>query len=477
MTKYLISNRKDANCARFYNMCLVFYAANRVGANFGFSWQSVDVGEENDEVYKDFNGQRMLGCKVDDKECYFDEDFLKTHYIDLKAQDESKIWDFSKPYPKPFKSLNDFKDFVRKSEYEFYDLSDANTIDAEAFTGFHPHCIWFYDFFKFAPKINALHQKANELAASFETGGGFVAFHLRCGELYPYNAGFCHPWKNYYFSNIHFLMHFIEKVALKHPIIVFADDVDTSNLMIKKLGLKNVFSVDEFRDFDTFSVGELLMFDLALMSKALEIYSSGSSSVSNLGSLINCAAANLKSIYNLANSKKDYLSIKEKLEKYEFNPYHQSFSYLHLFLLAEKLKIDIKEQRLYLQKAMNLCPKNLKYKLYFAAYLARYNKTQDLEDFLANLEDFEGFLSLLALSFNQSYDKNPAFKATNKRLFVPYFFLANKKYPHIQRAFERLKEVDEQNGGFLNLSFKRRFFRHFLKKLCSFFTPLKKFAF
>ena len=172
MRKYLISNRKDANCARFYNMCLVFYAANRVGANFGFGWESVDVGADNDEVYKDFKGQRMLGCKVDDKECYFDEAFLKAHYVDLKAQDEGKIWDFSKPYSKPFKSLNDFKDFVRRSEYEFYDLSDANTIDAEAFTGFHPHCIFFYDFFKFSPNINALHQKANEVAASFETGGG-----------------------------------------------------------------------------------------------------------------------------------------------------------------------------------------------------------------------------------------------------------------------------------------------------------------
>ena len=272
-------------------------------------------------------------------------------------------------------------------------------------------------------------------------------------------------------------MHFIEKISPKYPIIVFADDVDTSNLMIKKLGLKNVFSADEFRDFDALSVGELLMFDLALMSKANEIYGSGYSSVSNLASLINCVAQNLKGIYDLANSKKDYLDIKEKIEKYEFNPYHQSFSYLHLFLLAEKLRLDTKEQRLYLQKAMNLCPKNLKYKIYYASYLARYNKTSDLEDFLASLKDFEGFLNLLALSFNQSYDKNPAFKATNKRLFVPYFFLANKKYPHIQRAYEKLKEVDYKNGGFLNLSFKRRFFRHFLKKICSLFTPLKKFAF
>lgn len=462
MQKYIVSNRTDANCARFYNMTLAFYVARRFGVKFLFDWGKVDVGVENDDVYKEYQGQRMIGCKVDAKECYFDKIFLEEHYIDLKAQDEDKVWNFHKPYPAPFKNLNDFKDFFQKSDYVYYDLSDANTIDQYAFIEFHPQCVWFFEWFKFSPKINTLIEKAKETALSFENR--FVAFHLRCGELYPYSISNQYPHLNTYFSNIHFTIHFIEQISSKYNVIVFSDDVDTVNLMIEKLrggGINNVFSVDTLRKFDDYSVGELLMFDLALMSMAIEVYGSGNSSVSNLASLINSAATNLRSIYHLANSKEHYYSIKDKVKKYEFNPYHQSFSYLHLFLLAEKFKLDIKEQKKYLQKAIDLYPQNYKYKLYLAFYLARYEKTRNLENFLASI-DFEYFVNLLALSLEKTQG--------SRRFYFPYFCLASDKYPHIKSAFIRLENVDKKNNGL----YKRKIRKIWFKKYCCAILPFLK---
>lgn len=444
-------------------MTLAFYVSKRFGVEFLFDWGQVDVGIENDDVYKEWQGQRMLGCKVDTKECYFDEVFLKEHYIDLKAQDENKVWNFHKPYPAPFKNLNDFKDFFYKSDYVYYDLSDANTINSWAFTEFQPHTVWFFEWFKFSPNINKLIDKAKEIALSFKNG--FVAFHLRCGELYPYSISNQYPHLNTYFSNIHFILHFIEMVSLKYSVIVFSDDVDTVNLMIDKLGLKNVISADTLRKFDNYSVGELLMFDLALMSMAVEIYGSGNSSVSNLASLINSASLNLRSIYYLANSKEHYYSIKDKVKKYKFNPYHQSFSYLHLFLLAEKFKLDIKEQKQYLQKAMELYPQNYKYKLYFAFYLARYERTKNLEIFLASI-NFEFFVDLLALSLEKTRDI--------RRFYLPYFFLASHKYPLIKRAFTRLETIDQKNGSFCRQKICKHAIRAWFHKYCCHFNLFKK---
>lgn len=467
MQKYIVSNRTDANCARFYGIMCAFYLANRLGVDFKFGWEQQVFGgfdsktPMNDNIYKKFENQRIIGAKVDSSESIFDNVFLKNHFIDIKAQDEDEVWNHLK-YPIPIKNFADFKIFFETTDFTYYDISHSGFFwfDEQEYKACFRN---FFNIIKFAPNINMLIQKAKAISTKFQQG--FVAVHIRTGDcIYGYSQ-----WSQVISvmnqgMAIHYAMELIEELAKKQNIIVFSDDPDSVNLMLDRLQLNNVFSADKFRDFDKYSVSELLLFDLALMSSANQIYGT-ISNVSWVASLISTGEYNIN-VYNLITSKEQYQNIKEKVQKFEFNPYQQSFSYAHLFLFAEKLKRDIQEQRFFLEKAMECNQQNFRYKMYFSYYLAKYAKTQELEQYLNSI-DFALFVQLLSLNFDK-IDQGQI-------LFLPYFYLADKKYPHIHQIFVTLQEIDKRKGCIWTQKIQKKAVRYFFRKMCCRITFLKKY--
>ncbi|TQR53060.1 hypothetical protein [Campylobacter troglodytis] len=427
MQKYLVSNRTDANCARFYGIITVIYLSRKLGCDFKFIWEDeICAGFEgrpmNDTIYKEFNGLKIIGAKVDSKETIFDKEFLSQHCIEAKRE-ESKVWTMSK-HPLDLRDFESFKAFMMSSDFVYFDINCGDFIfndedDKEIFKD-------FFKLVKFCPKINKLISWAKGCASRF---GKFSALHLRAGDcIYGYNE-FSHMlsvmWQA---TPLHFAMKLIEKLPKDQKLIIFSDDPSNAILMINYLNQANLISAESLRDFDKLSISELLIFDLTVMSCASEIYAA-TSNVSSLASLIARAEYN-QNIYKIISAKKDYEGIKTLVEKYPFNLYHQSFSYAHLFLMAKGLRLK-DEQKRFIERASELNKDNYRYKIYLAYVLAKYHKTKELEAYLASL-NFEKFLDLLCLN----YDKIGEDKFT----FFPYFYLANKKYPHIQRAFDKLSE-------------------------------------
>lgn len=463
MKKYIVSYRCDANGARLNNLIAAIFLAKKLDCHFLFEWESVARGGftveqlEQDKIHKKFKNQRMIGSQVDSKEDIFDQKFLDKHYIDIKTRDEKQVWNFDK-YPICFENFDDFKDFFNKSDFLYYDVNILNNVNF--LLNNQEYKSYFKQFFKlikFSPNINILIKKARDVSSRLENN--FVAIHLRAGDIIYGDSQWTHILSVMQQAGcVHFIMELIEDIAKRNNVIIFSDDPDTVNLMIKKLNLNNVFSADQFRDFKKLSISELFMFDIALMSSAIEVYGT-ISNVGWLGSLIASGKYNIY-IYDIINSKQQYENIKIKVSNFEFNDYQQSFSYLRLFLLAEKLNVDKAQQKKYfLQKALSYNPHNFRCQIYYAYYLAKYDKTKALENYLTSV-DLEVFIHFFTLNFQHTLE--------GKQIFQSFFYLANKKFPCIYKIFLALSKLD-------NKYFQKKSFHIFLRKMLCRITFFKKY--
>lgn len=68
--------------------------------------------------------------------------------------------------------------------------------------------------------------------------------------------------------------------------LLFSDDISSVEHLLKALNLTNVYLANDFRDFNTLSQTQMLLYDVSLMSFANKIYGTHSS-VARLATCLN----------------------------------------------------------------------------------------------------------------------------------------------------------------------------------------------
>lgn len=227
-------------------------------------------------------------------------------------------------------SLKKFKELFEKENCNYFEvpfeIRYSWDIDEEDYLA-QINQIW--QNIGFHSKIKELIQKATLKAKEL---GDFCAIHIRNSDtVYSYT-----PFRKqnllttYHATPYELAYHIIKEEAKRQNVIIFTDDISSAEHLLKALNLTNVYLANDFRDFNTLSQTQMLLYDVSLMSFANKIYGTHSS-VTRLAANINRRNI-LINPHNFFTKKQRYNIIKQNYSLLNLHPDQKAYSLFYLFV-------------------------------------------------------------------------------------------------------------------------------------------------
>ena len=462
--KKIISIRPDANGSRLLGLISAFYVAEKLNAKPCFYWRDgIDGLDAKHGLEKDkftFDGKEILSVHTDKKEDIFDKDFLDEFHVEKPDENSILFWEFSKykTLAQISQVLKNNTDNIKYIEVKFFGFVKEDDYPKKA-------CEIFTKKIKFSKQMQEVINNASDLAKSL---GEFSALHIRSGDVvYSFNSTRKTSTSNYHATSAHFAIELINSTSGK--IVLFGDDVSTirqikdyinDDRILVAQDLKEKMENEKGWHLDTAT--KSFLFDVIFMSKAKEIFGSGSS-VLLLSAQV--GEKNIISTHTFLRTKEHYYNIKKNLEKIHLHKDQQAFSYLQTFLLADKLNIDISFQEYCLKKALELDFENDKYRLYLVYHYLKHHSIKKADEYMGEIlkERKDEFLKTILLVIEGNY----TYSHRELRMF---FYYNEDKYKNLAVV---KKAILDDGILFKQLSFKNKFHTFLKRVFCN--TALSKY--
>ncbi|MBZ7936379.1 hypothetical protein H2279_07045 [Campylobacter sp. B0100352/1] len=423
MKKIILAARDDGFGERMCCLLNAMYISKKTSFKFGFTWK--DKKDSLVELYTQTD--KFLTCSdtipIED---VFSKKFIKKyHYDNFDGSPLDKMYLFY------HRSIND----LSKKPYEYswgWRSCQANLstifsdVSWKEYQDILNQCwneIEFSDNFK--DIIDKAYNKSSQLKE-------YVGIHIRSGDLIFEEKGYAR-WV-WFAANkalsFHLALEILSRKIHDNNIVIFTDDIESGKKIadyINKKRTTNYKCILAYELFDTTqsSSNARVLFEIVLMSKAIEIYSSGDSGFSRMASFI--GKSKVISVYKLFNLYQQLSYLNKNLKKLILNKHQMSYSYFLLFLRSREKSLTIAKQIEYLKKGYEWNKDNYIFILCeIDVYLC--SKNFDCADKL--LEDSFNKYSekILNLLLQKSYDLK---RYDNFILFSSYAKYKNKNFKNI----------------------------------------------
>ncbi|EOH4592605.1 hypothetical protein ACLQW7_001726, partial [Campylobacter jejuni] len=386
MNKLILCARSDGFGERMLAFLNAMYISEQTKLDFGYIWPDWSHTQKND-----LNRMILMPhANMCDEQQIFTSRFIKKYSytkeigVFIPTDGLGLFLRHGRYY------LNDLKN--QKAPYEWgyistqYDLSKiCEDVDSDAYYS-RIRKIWEQEI-DFTDNIRKVFDCVEQCRFYSEN---FKAFHLRTGDIiYKERSHFGFEGRKKALG-FHLSLGVIKQEVENGYVVIFSDDIGSLNI------LKDFFKTYKNGQFyNHFILANDLIkqyrlegikrtfFEVLLMSRANIIYASGKSGFSNLASMIS-GKDKIISLYNALDSQKQVDIIEQSLRDIELNPFHEAFSYMHLYLLAKELKQSIDKQLFYLFKAMKCDGDNFTFKILYLDLLLSYGKIAESEQYLKN---------------------------------------------------------------------------------------------
>ncbi|HID0705987.1 TPA: hypothetical protein R1613_000346 [Campylobacter jejuni] len=388
--KMIISARADGLGERFLSLFNALYLSKVTGLKFGYMWLSNFSYVQSDLCS---NGiRRNEGMDIEHDVNLFSSDFIQNFKIknDSLLNDDGTVFTHS---PGSFVCCKTYSLDIFKgdSEYQWgwsstsFDLSRLfNEIDCEDYYDYNYNI--FNNFSKnFSSEIREAMLFANTIANS-KLNNNFISIHVRCGGIvYEHRTEAIYGYKKA--VPVHMVIDLIKQFGSEVNIVLFGDDILTLRQIVLFLNNpKNIYVADDFIKDLNYNSSQITFFDIVLMSKSNQIFSSGKSALSILASRISGKKNDINiSIYKYIDKYDQYNTINRYLNILDVHKLQKSFSLFYIYTLSKELNFDISITKKYIKDAIILDPDNIYYKIKFLHILLIEKKYAEADNYLGNL--------------------------------------------------------------------------------------------
>ncbi len=406
MKEMIIAARADGFGERMLAILNAIYISKTLNLKFGYVW--LRLPKENNKYENLLMSQANL-CNEEElfEKSFIDSfsytkkyNFIPTDGVGLFLRHEKYSLKKLLTYPKPY-------NFGYISTQ--YDLSKiCNDVEPDEY---YSSLIEIWNSIPFVTRIK---QIIYDVSKDDLSNKNFIALHIRAGDIvFQERLHFIYDGREKALST-HLALEVISKELLNgNYIYLFGDDTD--NLKIIKeyccenfLQIKNknkLLVIDEIVKQKGLTGIERNIYEICLMSKAKKIYASGKSGFSNLAHILS-VRQNFISVYKFFTDEEKYNIIQKYLPKItNIHNFHKAFSYFHLYLLADKMKMSSDIKKIHLKKALECDPDNLTYHFFIMQTLFEEQKIDEVEFYLGKLFFENNVEHLLCFMLNYSpYD-------------------------------------------------------------------------
>ncbi|EJP8928455.1 hypothetical protein Q8V47_001507, partial [Campylobacter jejuni] len=412
----IIAARYDGFGERMLAFLNAIYISKNTNLEFCYKWP---YQEYSAKIFESTNCSNKVVANpyndIVDENNFFSKKFIKKYSIELKES----FFDGSLLFSKNNKlKLQDIYKYPKECSLGYfstqYDLSQiCNDVNSSKY---------YEDIKNIWDNLDLVNnfKLIKEQVANMEiVKNGFTALHIRMGDAIYYDNG-----NNAFFAKkknfpIHLAVEIIkEEISKNQLIVIFSDDYETS--VIVKDFVEDLMSIRGkilvIRDYISklqLNHFESSFFEIELMRYASKIYGSGRSGFSNLAFRISGGKSEFISIHDYFTDNQKYNIFMKYINQLEIHPYAKAFSYLHLYIIANNLMLDISIQKRMIENAIMLVNNTRSYMYYFIymylllqeekyfeveAYI-KEKCTTDRDYFFSYLFQIDGYDNTLLYSF------------------------------------------------------------------------------
>lgn len=384
----IIAGRDDGFGERMRAFLNALYISKRFNLEFGFVWR--DIIDANNVL----DDKVMIPyANLPTKEFLFSKEFIeKYHKSNMTYVYTTPVfWSLYK------KSINRLLEEPYEYDWGWYSTYDDlslffNDVKEDEYRQALSLC---WKEIGFSDSVKKVFDQVEEIVKDL---GDFIAVHVRAGDgIYLKNLrditwAIRYKCVSYAFA-IDLSLKFLREGK---KVLLFSDDfnlLDTLKKYIKgnidcKENLLIVF--DLIKGLCKY---EQIIFEMFLMSKAKEIFASGTTGFARCASFI--GGNFLTDIYRFFSINEQYETISKYIEINDIHPLQKSFSYFHLYLLADELKISFEIKKEFLVKALENDPQNTNSKIFLINLLLKHQYYDEANEQLKIYLKNDEFLHVL----------------------------------------------------------------------------------
>ncbi|MBZ7942864.1 hypothetical protein [Campylobacter molothri] len=346
MKKVILAARDDGFGERMCCLLNAMYISKKTSLKFGFTWKN-----KEDSLIKSYTqADKFLICNdVIPIEDVFSKKFIKRYHYDC-----FNVSPLDKMYLFYHKNINE----LCKKPYEYSwgwrccqaDLSTIfNDVNWKEYQETLNKCWKEIEFSNnFKEVINKAYNRSNQLKK-------YIAIHIRSGDLVFEEKGYAR-W-TWFAANkalsFHLALEILSRKIHSNNIVIFTDDIESGKKIADYINEKRSTNYKCILAYELFDAPQSnssvrVLFEIVLMSQAIEIYSSGDSGFSRMASFI--GKSKVMSVYKLFNLYQQLSYLNKNLKKLILNKHQMSYSYFLLFLRSREKSLTIAKQIEYLKK-------------------------------------------------------------------------------------------------------------------------------
>lgn len=366
--KIIVANRFDGLGERLIAILNAIYLANNCKVTFKFIWNDMDEFDEN--VGK---GKNIIFPSVPTKEYFFESTFIEKFFF-YNYQDphfDHELW-----YHKNQNIKNIIKDLFKNRQVVQCNLAvriDTYFNDIEPFE-YRKQIGNIWHNIPFSKDISEAIYYANTISKELDN---YSTLHIRGGDI-VYRSNIL-----YLLTSIALPAHLAIEIikSCDNKLVIMGNDIGLNKelkTMFNEQG--KIFVAEDFFGQKKFNATQKAIFDIILMSRSKKLYFSGHSGFSVLSYLIGSCEPIY--IYDKYSTKEKYQIIEKNMKHYQFDLWHQSFSYMYLYKYGQELGLPLSVQLEHLESAITLRDDAFIYKVLFIDILLQQERYQDAENWI-----------------------------------------------------------------------------------------------
>lgn len=386
----IIAGRDDGFGERMRAFLNALYISKRFNLEFGFVWR--DIIDANNVL----DDKVMIPyANLPTKEFLFSKEFIeKYHKSNMTYVYTTPVfWSLYK------KSINRLLEEPYEYDWGWYSTYDDlslffNDVKEDEYRQALSLC---WKEIGFSDSVKKVFDQVEEIVKDL---GDFIAVHVRAGDgIYlqsSRDAMYLYRYKMFPYGFAIDLS--FKSLKKEKKVLLFSDDFNLAN-SLKKYCLDSIDGLDKENIFimsdlvKDLSKYEQIVFEIVLMSKAKEIFASGTTGFARCASYI--GQNSLINIYQYYSTKEQFEVISRYIEINDVHPLQKSFSYFHLYLLADELKISFEIKKEFLVKALENDPQNTNSKIFLINLLLKHQYYEEANEQLKIYLKNDEFLHVL----------------------------------------------------------------------------------
>ncbi|MBK1963770.1 capsule biosynthesis protein CapA [Campylobacter novaezeelandiae] len=386
----IIAGRDDGFGERMRAFLNALYISKRFNLEFGFVWR--DIIDANNVL----DDKVMIPyANLPTKEFLFSKEFIeKYHKSNMTYVYTTPVfWSLYK------KSINRLLEEPYEYDWGWYSTYDDlslffNDVKEDEYRQALSLC---WKEIGFSDSVKKVFDQVEEIVKDL---GDFIAVHVRAGDgIYlqsSRDAMYLYRYKMFPYGFAIDLS--FKSLKKRKKVLLFSDDFNLANSLkkycldsIDGLNKENIFIMSDLvKDLSKY---EQIVFEIVLMSKAKEIFASGTTGFARCASYI--GQNSLINIYQYYSTKEQFEVISRYIEINDVHPLQKSFSYFHLYLLADELKISFEIKKEFLVKALENDPQNTNSKIFLINLLLKHQYYEEANEQLKIYLKNDEFLHVL----------------------------------------------------------------------------------